>query len=675
MAAEANTRANAGGRLRPSGIDRCRAPGLLLAALCQAVGGPAAAQRAGDNAVTSAEDAFGSSVGEQRVGLYSPNDARGFNPQQSGNFRVEGLYFDQQTWFYGSCMVRDTAMRIGIAAQAYSFPSPTGIADLKLRVPGDAASLSTAVSGSAYGQASVQIEGQAPVSDRLSGELCAGVYRNPLPDLSRREAASVLGSTWRWRPTEHVEIVPFWSYVVGVAHEILPQVYADGVLPPPTYVSRRLAAQDFTTFGYRMTNFGALMRQTLDRGWSLSAGLFRSQESDPQTFNEEYLLTQPLPPPPRTTDHVLDVVPPLKAASTSGELRLARRFAGAAHEQKLEFTVRGRSVDRSFGGDFPYDYGTVSIDSGPPPPQAIAFPTHAPNLDKTRQLDVGVTAEARWKGVGSLGLGLIKTHYRRTVLDPDPNNPTQPPTSASPTLASLRFTVEAGAQLLIYGSFVQGFEDSAIAPSSAANFGEPPPATRTHQLDGGLRYAPNDKLSLIVGVFDIHKVYFNVDNANIYTALGNIRHRGLETSLTYADQQGVTLVGGVVVLRPHVEYTLAEQVPSGATPPGSIPLGPVPVTLTVNLDYAPPRWRPWAASLQLNRLSARVATLADDASLPPLTTLGAGVRYESKIGKHPWSLRLDGLNLTNAVGLHLSNVGLVTPELGRRILVTFAMDY
>jgi iron complex outermembrane receptor protein len=462
--------------------------------------------------------------------------------------------------------------------------------------------------------------------------------------------------------------VPFWSYIGGVAHEILPQVYADGVLPPPAYVARHLAAQDFTTFGYRMTTFGAILRQGLGRDWSLAAGLFRSRENDPQAYNEEYLLQ-----PQRTADHVLDVVPPFTAASTSGELRLARRFAGAVHEQKLEFTIRGRSADRHFGGDFLYDYGTVSLDSGPPPPQPIVFATHAPNVDETRQLDVGVTFEERWKGVGSLALGLIKSHYRRTVIDPDPTAAQQPPTSASPTLASTRFSVDAGKTLLFYGSFVQGFEDSALAPSSARNFGEPPPATHTHQVDGGLRYAPTGKLSLIAGVFDIHKVYFNVDTSNFYTALGNIRHRGLETSLTYAEQ-GLTLIAGGVWLRPHVEYTLAEPVPSGAPPAGSVPLGPVPVVLTLNVDYAPPNWHPWAASLQWNRLSARVATLDDHYWLPPLATLGAGVRYESKIGQHPWSLRLDGLNLTNTVGLHLSNVGLVTPELGRRFMITFAMD-
>ncbi len=71
------------------------------------------AEHAEVNAVTAAEDAFGTSIGLQNVGLYTPTDARGFSPQQAGNLRIEGLYFDQQTWVTSSCLVRETAMRIG----------------------------------------------------------------------------------------------------------------------------------------------------------------------------------------------------------------------------------------------------------------------------------------------------------------------------------------------------------------------------------------------------------------------------------------------------------------------------------------------------------------------------------------------------------------------------------
>src|SRR5579859_3184302 len=68
----------------------------LLFAMASFVALPAGAQRTDDNAVTAASDAFGNTVGFQTIGLYSPTNARGFNPTQAENLRIEGLYYDQQ---------------------------------------------------------------------------------------------------------------------------------------------------------------------------------------------------------------------------------------------------------------------------------------------------------------------------------------------------------------------------------------------------------------------------------------------------------------------------------------------------------------------------------------------------------------------------------------------------
>jgi len=152
--------------------------GRIIAAICTAYMSQASSQqRAEDNAVTSAEDAFGTSIGLQNVGLYSQTDARGFDPQQAGNLRIEGLYFDQQTYATGSCMVRETAMRIGIAAQAYSFPSPTGIADFSLRTPGDNWAFSGLASRGPYSGLAIQVEQQMPIQPKtLSADFCGAQF-------------------------------------------------------------------------------------------------------------------------------------------------------------------------------------------------------------------------------------------------------------------------------------------------------------------------------------------------------------------------------------------------------------------------------------------------------------------------------------------------------------------
>ena len=147
----------------------------------------AVAQRADENAVTAAEDAFGTAIGLQNVGLYSADDARGFSPQQAGNLRIEGLYFDQQTWATSGCMVRETTIHVGIAAQSYSFPAPTGIADLSLRTPGDKVLASAILTRGPFDAAGADLEAQIPLLDNALGvDLCAGYRENFEIDVLRK---------------------------------------------------------------------------------------------------------------------------------------------------------------------------------------------------------------------------------------------------------------------------------------------------------------------------------------------------------------------------------------------------------------------------------------------------------------------------------------------------------
>ena len=85
----------------------------LLFAMASLVALSAGAQRTDDNAVTAAGDAFGNTVGLQTIGLYSPTNARGFNPAQAENLRIEGLYYDQQISYSNPFLFSRSDMRVG----------------------------------------------------------------------------------------------------------------------------------------------------------------------------------------------------------------------------------------------------------------------------------------------------------------------------------------------------------------------------------------------------------------------------------------------------------------------------------------------------------------------------------------------------------------------------------
>ena len=173
----------------------------------------------------------------------------------------------------------------------------------------------------------------------------------------------------------------------------------------------------------------------------------------------------------------------------------------------------------------------------------------------------------------------------------------------------------------------------------------------------------------MLGAFKVHKSYFNLDAANRYVRLGSISTAGVESSATLSGLNGLAIVAGGVWLRPEVERQISE-----AGGDGRVPVGPIPRTININVDYAPTFWRGWGTTLQWTSLSSRVETSDDMHVLPPLAILNFGVRYMSKLFKRSWSARLDIANVTNATGLTLGTSYAAAPQLRRNYTFTFAVD-
>jgi iron complex outermembrane receptor protein len=620
------------------------------------------AQRAEDNAVTAADDAFGTTVGNQTIGLYSPMNARGFSPMQAENLRIEGLYYDQQPTMADMYLFSGSDVRVGIAAQTYPFPSPTGIVDYKLRSPGDTALASGVLIRGPLSWASLELDSQYPlIRNVLSAGLNIAAFQNFDYSFARRSGGRAISLILRFRPTSGTEVLPFFGYVHNNEHQELPYVYAGGVDPLPLFNQQKLTTQNWSSWGWDQTTAGIIGRVALSSPWSLEVGLFRSIANDAQNFNDLLLGVT------RTgiAGHVMDVVPPSLAGSYSGEIHVKRSVTDGAHRHDLLFTVRGRDVTRHYGGDSLTDLGSVSIYQPILVPQPrLAF--SAQNIDRVRQLGEGVNYLERWTGVGSVSVGILKTDYSRDISTPGSVSVPQRTAAVLPTVS---FTVEPTRFITAYGSYTRGLEDSVNAPTSAVNRGEPPPATPTWQVDGGVQILPHRNLKVILGAFEVHKSYFNLDMNEQYHELGDIRSRGIEASASLAGADGLTLIAGTVLLKPEIGLKVQ---PLGGS--GAVPIGPVPATINLNTDYQPARWHGWGTSLQWTYLSSRVETADDRYELPPLSTINLGLRYSAKIFGRNWLTRLDVGNVTNASGLTISPLYLVLPQLGRNYMLTIAAD-
>src|SRR6266403_1109155 len=492
----------------------------LLFAMMSLMALPAAAQRADDNAVTAASDAFGVTVGLQTIGLYGPTNVRGFNPAQAENLRIEGLYYDQQISYSNPFLFNRSDIRVGIAAQSYSFPSPTGIVDYKLRTPGDAALFSVVLTRGPLNMNTAEIDAQYPLVKDVLGAAVSVAHWNDF-DYNYARTSGNLGFSL-----------------------VLPTVFANGLNPLPMFNEQQLPAQDWTSWGWNQLTAGVVAKSALGSSWRLAAGVFRSLSQYSQNFNDLLLG----PTAGGIADHILDVTPPLRQGSYSGDLRLTRLSVDGAHQRELTCDVRGRIVERDYGGDSVLGLGSVSIyrtEHFPPP--LLEF--SALSLDQVRQVGVGASYNERWKGVGTLSLGVLETEYRRTLELPGSPGSAKRTSQVLPTAS---FTIDAGKHATAYANYTRGLEDSASAPISAVNRGEGVPATPTWQVDGGLRVVPRNDLELLLGVFKVHKTYFNVDAAGRYGPLGDISSRGVEGSATLSALDGLKVVAGLVLLRPEV---------------------------------------------------------------------------------------------------------------------------
>ncbi len=621
------------------------------------------AQRADDNAATSASDAFGTVVGNRTIGLYSESNARGFSPMQAENVRIEGLYFDQQPLDSDPYLFSRTDMRVGIAAQTYEFPSPSGIADLTLRTPGDTPLVSTVLGHGPLQESSAEIDAQYPLLAHL---LSVGLIVAAAHDFDTQNAVTstqrALSLLFRLRPTSGSEVVPFVGYTQAHERMEIPLVYLDGVHPPPIFDEQHLPTQSWTAWRWNELTAGVIARLDIGRGWTITAGFFHSMYEAPGRNFIDLALG---PMPNGIADHVLSVTPGFTDSSYSGDVRLTRTVIHGAHRRQITLAMRGRHVHREFGGDAVASLSPFSLYHGAALPEPrLAF--SALSIDRVRQTGFGISDIEEWNNRVWLTVGGLITGYTRSDENPGVPATTQRTTKALPTVS---LAVRPFNRLTAYGSYTQGLEDSQVAPRDATNRGASPPATPTWQADGGVRFRFRNDLQLLLGAFEIQKTYFAADTANLYTAIGDIRMRGLESSATWKGPSGLTVVAGAVWLRPEVARRVSEL---GAT--GDVPIGPVPGTIDFNVDYAPEIWQGWGASLQWNWLSSRVATSDDRYRLPALNRLDVGLRYTGSLLTHTWSARLDVGNVTNTRGLSLGWDYSAVPQLSRNFALTLAVD-
>jgi iron complex outermembrane receptor protein len=622
---------------------------------------PAGAQsRAGENAVTQAEDAFGFSVGRESLGIYDADNARGFSPTAAGNLRIDGLYFAPVVGLPG-LIVESQSIKVGLSAQGYPFAAPSGIVDMSLRRPGDKLGASVIVSGDSYGTVSGELSASVPLRPKLSVGLGLNGGRTHFADGTRNwyHTETLVG---RWTPAPGVEVVPFWSAFTDIDDNSSPVYVAAGPFLPPLPQAGHFQGPWWNGINRTQFNYGALTSVTLAKDWLLRAGTFRSIRHLRNGYTYLFSDIQP----GGVTHRTMFVDPPSDSRGLSGEVRLTHSVTEGPRLHTLHLSLRGRDVRREYGGEDEIDLGTGSMfeDVDTPRPD---FRFGEQSHDHVRQWIYGVAYDGRWKGVGELSLGLSKTAYRKATDTPELDLTA----NDSPLLYNGTLTLLPVRGVAVYGGFSRGFEENGSPPSNAANRTESLPAILTRQIDAGVRIDLGARLRGVVGGFDLSRPYFGFDQSNRYVKIGTTRSRGVEFSLSGNLNDRLTLVAGGVLLSPRVE----------ADPSASGEIGKRPVGIPSHIFSVDANWdaaaliRGLSIDAALSHRGKTPATTDNVLKVDPRAQLDLGTRYRFTMGNTHATARFQVANVFNERGFFVAGPGAYFPIGARSASAYLTVDF
>ena len=562
-------------------------------------------------------------------------------------------------------------MRVGFAAEDYPFQAPTGIIEYRFKPFPDKLGTSLGYNLMAFGGHIAEWDLRVPIVAGKLGFLGGAAHS----DLRSSDGSGNRAYGFTARLIARLggfEVSPFASiawFNEDVNHPLV-QVSGDQLpkLPPV----RRFLGQEWAV-GFRKNHqMGVMAKGAIAKGLSLRAGIFYADGGRRRNFSEVFTLQpQAEPDGDFAARHLLIADPRQASHSTSGEAQLAWRFTTGKVQHRLIAGYRARHRVTQTGGSVRVnspatESGQLARYGDPDPIPERDFAFSNVNQGVVRQSSLMLGYSARLDRTVSLELGLQKARYRATFFDAVSGTTTS--SRDDPWLYDATLRLGLTPQLSLYIGTQKGLEDSGVAPENAANRNAQLPAARATQYEGGVRWKFH-RGQLAVNAFQITKPYFTFDAARNFVPRGDVRHRGIEASLSGHFGKRLNLLAGVVAMQPRIAGGLR-------------PAGTPSLYARIDANYRTDIFGGLTPTVSASHFGSRAVSPGPLDSLagrqlevPGYTTVDLGVRQQFHIGRTPVSFRAVVVNAFDAASWKVVAANTIYPEERRRFNMTIAADF
>ena len=609
-----------------------------------------------ERATQRAADAFGIRVGVEQIGLYNESQVRGFNLQDSGNYRINDAYFARSGALIDT-VLSGVVTRVGYNALNADFAAPSGVVEYRLRSPFDAARLQAEIMLREYGGHSYDVRlAQTSADNRLAGLI--GAQAQLLKSSSGLAPKYYrFGGVTEWRPADGTSVIGFASLNIFDLAGFY-GVSSNGTALPPKMKHPRRYVTSWSDHDGTDLNVGVIGTSQLGHNTKIYGSVNYSRlDLDRADF----------------TQLIVDENGRGRAVASSNRPRDNDSWSASLGGSwslmpghRLYGEMRGRKTRNRFAPGVSVDLGAFDLEQGIAPSAEPDLPPLERTLDAIDQYSGGLGYEATMGRLRVKG-GIQKTWHRRKI-----DAPARPLESEkqSPWLYDTSVAFALTPDWIVFASATRGLEESGAAPDNAANRNEVLPPAISTQQELGLRGKLSEGLTLISSLFSIKKPAPGFDANRVYALSGELQHRGLELSLVGKITPRLRIVSGAVYL--DAERSGA-PVETGAWSKEAVGL-PKYQAMT-GLTYAVPGIEGLSLDGQLNHSSSRRMSSRSELRTPPSTTVDLGLRHGFEAGKARMAVRARVTNLFDQDGWIASRSELIDRPSRRAFRLSLMMTY